>query len=58
MDTKALPPKLAIERLGIGRTLFYRLLAEGKLKAKRISERRIVITEAEIHRFLSSLPAR
>ena len=42
--------------LGIGRTLIYELIAQGKLKTVRIGRRRFVPGEA-IEAFLSSLSA-
>ena len=42
--------------LGIGRTLAYELIAEGKLKTVRIGRRRFVTAEA-IDEFIGNLPA-
>jgi excisionase family DNA binding protein len=51
MDTKIYTPKQAWEKLGIGRTRFYQLLAEGKIRCFK-NGRRYLIPESAIDAFI------
>lgn len=48
----ACPVEKAIVRLGIGKTTFYALLKEGRIKAFHVG-RRTLIPESELQRFVA-----
>ena len=45
----------AIREIGIGRTKFYREIAEGKIKPRKIGKKTIILAE-DIEAYLQSLP--
>ena len=51
METKIYTPKQAWEKLGIGRTRFYQLLTEGKIRFFK-NGRRYLIPESAIEAFI------
>ncbi len=56
MDTKIYTPKQAWEKLGIGRTRFYQLLKEGKIRYFK-NGRRFLIPESAITEFIEEQTA-
>ncbi|APG08159.1 hypothetical protein BKD09_07450 [Bradyrhizobium japonicum] len=40
---------------GIGRTMLYEVIAEGRLKCRKLGKRRLIL-KAELDEFLASLP--
>ena len=56
MDTKIYTPKQAWEMLGIGRTRFYQLLKEGKIRYFK-NGRRFLIPESAITEFIEEQTA-
>jgi excisionase family DNA binding protein len=57
MDTKIYTPKQAWEKLGIGRTRFYQLLAEGKIRCFK-NGRRYLIPVSAIDAFIQEQTAK
>jgi excisionase family DNA binding protein len=45
----------AAQRLSVGRSRMYELVESGKVPAKRLSGRRIRISEAELERYIDGL---
>jgi len=56
MDTKIYTPKQTWEKLGIGRTRFYQLLKEGKIRYFK-NGRRFLIPESAIAEFIEEQTA-
>lgn len=57
MENKINTPKQAWEKLGIGRTKFYQLLAEGKIRCFK-NGRRYLIPESAIDAFIQEQTAK
>ena len=56
MNTKVLTPRESWQLLGIGRTKFYQLLAEGKIRCFK-NGRRFLIPESAIAEFIEEQTA-
>lgn len=56
-DRFMVPPAEGARMLGIGRTLFFEILAAGKVDSVRLG-RKVLIPVAELERFAASLPRR
>ena len=51
-ESLLLPAREAFQKLGIGRDAGYALVREGRLRAVRISGRRILIPRSELEEFV------
>ena len=51
----ALSPEVAARLIGLGRTKFFELIREGKLRARKVG-RRTLILRSDLEAFLASLP--
>ena len=54
VERAALPVNSALTYLGIGRTSLYRLIAEGKIDARKFGKKTLILRESA-DRFLASL---
>jgi predicted site-specific integrase-resolvase len=52
MEPLLLKPQDAFRRIGVARDVGYRLIAEGRLRVVRLSERRILVPVSECDAFV------
>lgn len=54
LNSRLWPVEAVMERLGVGRSMVFQLMANGELRSTKIGRRRL-ISEAAIHEFISKI---